>query len=116
MNNLKRIATPLIAVAMMTIPMMALAQSSQQGNATQNSTTKQWATPPADAAQAQAYNDGIEAAKLDAAAKRPVDATKSHLYVNPPVKKDARDGYRTSFTAGYTAAVTHGSNNAGGGQ
>jgi len=100
MNNLKRIATPLIAVAMMTVPMMAPAQSSPQGNATENSN--------ANVAQTQGYRDGVEAAKLDTLAKRPIDPKKSHLYVNPPVKKDARDGYRTAFTAGYQDAVSHG--------
>ena len=109
MKKLTRIATPLIAVAMMTVPMMALAQSSQQGNATQSSSTNNdWTTPPAGTAQPQAYKDGIESAKLDKLTKRAIDPTKSHMYVAPPVKKDARDAYRTSFVAGYQVAVSHG--------
>ena len=113
MNKLTRIATPLIAVAMMTVPMMALAQSSQMGNATQNSTTEDWMTPTGGPEQVQAYHDGIEAAKLDALTKRPVDATRSHLYVAPPVKKSDRDTYRSSFAAGYNAAVKHGATASG---
>jgi hypothetical protein len=108
MKNINRFATPLIAVAMMTVPMMALAQSSQTGNATNNTTAS------ADVSQTQAYRDGIEAVKLDTAAARPIDPTKSHLYVAPPVKKDAREGYRTAFVAGYQAAASQGTNVASG--
>ncbi len=108
MSKLIRIATPLIAVAMMTSPMIALAQSSQTGNATQNSTTD-WSAPPAGTEQAQAYRDGVEAAQLDKAANRKIDPTTSYLYVHPKVKKEQRDAYRQSFTAGYQAAVKHNS-------
>jgi hypothetical protein len=94
MNKLKCIATPLIAVAMMTVPMMAQAQSSEAGNATQNYN-----------ANDRAYQDGVQAAKLDAAAKRPIDPAKSYLYVHPPVKGDARDKYRSEFTVAYQSAA-----------
>ncbi len=110
MSKLTRIATPLMAVAIMSsAPFMALAQNSQSGNQTQNSTMQDWNTPPAGTEQAQqGYRDGIEAAKLDKLANRKIDAKTSHLYVNPPVKKDARDAYRNAFESGYKAAVEHG--------
>jgi hypothetical protein len=110
MSKLTRIATPLIAVAIMSsVPFMALAQNSQAGNQTQTNATQDWNTPPAGTEQAQqGYRDGIEAAKLDTLAKRKVDAKASHLYQHPPVKGDARDAYRSAFEAGYAAAVAHG--------
>ena len=107
MKKLMRIATPLIAVAMMTgVPMLSLAQNTQ----TQNSSTQDWNTPPAGTEQAQAgYRDGIEAAKLDATAKRKIDAKSSYLYLHPKVKKGPeRDAYLQNFEAGYNAAVQHG--------
>jgi hypothetical protein len=113
MKKLIRIATPLMAVAIMTsVPFMALAQSSPTtGNQTQNNATQDWNTPPAGTEQAQqGYRDGIEAAKLDTAAKRKIDAKLSHLYVHPPVKgNDAVNAYRSSFEAGYNAAIKHAS-------
>jgi len=112
MKKLNRIATPLIAVALMSsVPFMTLAQSSQAGNQTQNNATQDWNTPPAGTEQAQqGYRDGIEAAKLDTVAKRKIDAKASHLYVHPPVKgNDAVNAYRSSFEAGYNAAVKHAS-------
>jgi hypothetical protein len=108
MKKLIRIATPLIAVAMMTSPMIALAQSSQTGNATQNNSTD-WSAPPAGTEQAQAYRDGVEAAQLDKAANRKIDPTASYLYNHPKVKKDQRDAYRSSFVQGYQAALKHNS-------
>jgi hypothetical protein len=113
MKKFTRIATPLMAVAIMTsVPFMALAQSSPTtGNQTQNNATQDWNTPPAGTEQAQqGYKDGIEAAKLDTVAKRKIDAKSSHLYVHPPVKgNDAVNAYRTSFEAGYNAAIKHAS-------
>jgi hypothetical protein len=106
MKKLTRIAAPLIAVAMMTsVPMMSLAQNSQTQNSTQD-----WNTPPAGTEQAQTgYRDGIEAAKLDAAAKRKLDAKASYLYQHPKVKKGPeRDAYLQNFEAGYNAALQHG--------
>ena len=102
--KLTRIATPLIAVALMSgAPLFAHAQATQ--NAAQ---TEEWNTPPAGTEQAQqGYRDGILAAKLDVAAKRKVDAQSSHLYKNPPVKGAAKDEYRSSFVAGYQAALKH---------
>jgi hypothetical protein len=104
-----RIATPLMAVAIMSsVPSMALAQNSQAGNQTQNS-AQDWNTPPAGTEQSQqGYRDGIQAAQLDKLANRPMSFKTSHLYVNPPVKKDARDAYRSAFEAGYQAAIQHG--------
>lgn len=104
MKNLVRIATPLMAVALMSgAPFFAHAQSSP----TQTQTAG-WNTPPAGSQEAQqGYRDGVQAAQLDKAAKRKIDAKSSHLYVHPPVKGAARDEYRTSFTAGYDAAVKH---------
>jgi hypothetical protein len=113
MKKLTRIATPLMAVAIMTsVSFMTLAQSSPMtGNQTQNNATQDWNTPPPGTEQAQqGYRDGIEAAKLDTLAKRKVDAKASHLYVHPPVKgNDAQNAYRSSFQAGYDAALKHAS-------
>ena len=101
--KLTRIATPLIAVALMSgAPLFAHAQT------TQNAAQTEWNTPPAGTEQAQqGYRDGIEAAQLDRTAKRKIDAKSSHLYVHPPVKGAARDEYRSGFTAGYETAVKH---------
>ena len=97
-----RIAMPLVAVALMGAPVFVNAQNTQ---ATQ---TQDWNTPPAGTEQAQqAYKDGIEAAKLDKAAKRKIDAKSSHLYKNPPVKGAAKDEYRANFEKGYQAQVEH---------
>jgi hypothetical protein len=110
MSKLTRIATPLMAVAIMSsVPFMALAQNSPTGSQTQNSAAQDWNTPPAGTEQAQqGYRDGIEAAKLDKLANRAISFKTSHLYVHPPVKGDARDAYRSAFQAGYEAAVAHG--------
>ncbi|HEX9200369.1 MAG TPA: hypothetical protein VF865_12470 [Acidobacteriaceae bacterium] len=111
MSKLIRIATPLIAVAIMSsVPFMSLAQSSQTGNQTQNNATQDWNTPPAGTEQAQqGFRDGIEAAKLDKLANRRIDAKTSHLYVHPPVKgNDAVNAYRSAFQNGYDAALKHG--------
>ena len=110
MSKLTRMATPLMAVAIMSsVPFLALAQNSQSGNQTQNTAVQDWNTPPPGTEQAQqGYRDGIEAAKLDKLANRPISFKTSHLYVNPPVKKDARDSYRSAFQSGYEAAVAHG--------
>ena len=107
MNKTIRMATPLIAVALMSgASFFAHAQNNQAPAAQSQS----WNTPPAGTEQAQsAYRDGIQAAQLDKAAKRPIDAKQSHLYVHPPVKGSARDAYRASFVAGYEAAVKHSS-------
>jgi hypothetical protein len=110
MSKLTRIATPLIAVAIMSsAPFIALAQNSQTGNQT-STAAQEWNSPPAGTEQAQqGYRDGIEAAKLDTLAKRKIDAKSSHLYVHPPVKgKDATDAYRSAFESGYQAALKHG--------
>jgi len=107
MSKLIRIATPLIAVAIMSsVPFMTLAQAASQ---TQNSATQDWNTPPAGTEQAQqGYRDGIEAAKLDSLAKRKLDAKVSHLYQHPPVKgTEAVNAYRSAFENGYAAALKH---------
>ena len=105
MNKTIRIATPLIAVALMS---GASFFAHAQDNKTSTTQSQSWNTPPAGTEQAQsAYRDGIEAAQLDKAAHRKIDAKSSHLYVHPPVKGSARDEYRTNFVAGYEAAVKH---------
>ena len=103
-----RFAVPVIALALTSIaPAFVHAQASTQ-NQSQNASVPDWNTPPAGTEQAQqGYRDGILAAQLDVAAKRKIDAQSSHLYVHPPVKGAARDEYRTSFTAGYQAALKH---------
>jgi hypothetical protein len=107
MKKISCIATPLIAVALMTgASVSALAQNSQKNTPA----VQDWNTPPAGTEQSQqAFRDGIEAAKLDKAAKRTIDAKTSHLYKNPPVKGAAKDSYRADFEKGYQAQVAHGS-------
>ena len=107
MKKLIRIGTPLIAVALMSgTAFSAPAQEKQ----TPTTESRSWNTPPPGTEQAQsAYRDGVEAAQLDKAAHRKIDAKSSHLYLHPPVKGAARDEYRTNFTAGYEAAVKHSS-------
>jgi hypothetical protein len=109
MSKLARIATPLIAVAIMiSVPFMALAQNSPQGNATKSSTTQDWKTPPpANAQTQQGYRDGVEAAMLDALAKRKIGATTSYRYVHPPVKATLQYEYRAGYVAGYAAQLDH---------
>jgi hypothetical protein len=107
MKKLTRIATPLIAVALMGgAPLFAHAQN-QQAPTTES---QSWNTPPAGTEQEQAaYRDGVQSALADKLANRKVDAKSSNLYVHPPVKKQSRDAYRASFVAGYEAAVKHSS-------
>ncbi|HEY2040166.1 MAG TPA: hypothetical protein VGG95_10900 [Edaphobacter sp.] len=104
MIRITRIAMPLVAVVLMTgAPVFAQAQNSQTTTQAQD-----WNTPPAGTEQAQqGYRDGIEAAKLDKAAKRKIDAKSSHLYKKPPVKGAARDAYRDNFEKGYQAQLEH---------
>jgi hypothetical protein len=109
MNKAIRIATPLMAVAIMSsAPFMTLAQSSQTGNNTANTVAVQDMRAPASGAEKLGYQDGMEAAKLDKVANRPISYKTSHLYLHPPVKAADRDAYRSSFQAGYEAAVAHG--------
>jgi hypothetical protein len=107
MKKLNRIATPLIAVALMSgTTFSAHAQEKQ----TPTTESRSWNTPPPGTEQAQsAYRDGVESAQLDITAKRKVDAKSSYRYVHPPAKGAARDEYRSNFTAGYEAAVKHSS-------
>src|SRR3984957_19901565 len=109
MKNTIRFTAPVIALAMMSIaPAFVRAQDAPKNNQTQNAPQEEWNTPPAGTEQAQqGYRDGILAAKLDITAKRKVDAQSSHLYKNPPVKGAAKDEYRSSFVAGYQAALKH---------
>jgi len=117
MSKLTRIATPLIAVAIMSsVPFMTLAQNSPEGNATQKSATQpttqsaieEWNTPPAGTEQAQqGFRDGIESAMLDTLTKRKVIATTSFRYLHPPVKGSAQYAYRAAFEAGYAAQLKH---------
>jgi hypothetical protein len=102
--KITRLATPLIAAVLMTSPVIMLAQSNQNAKPA----AQDWNTAPAGTEQSQqAFRDGIEAAKLDKAAKRTIDAKVSHLYKNPPVKGAAKDGYRADFEKGYQAQVAH---------
>lgn len=112
MKKTLRFATPLIAVALMSIaPAFVRAQDSAKNSQT---ATAEWNTPPAGTEQAQqGYRDGIQAHQLDVAAKRTIDAKVSHLYVHPPVKGAAKDEYRSNFVAGYEAAMKHSSTGGG---
>lgn len=108
MKKFACIATPLIAVVLMSggAPSFAQAQNSQKQNPPAQA--EDWNTAPAGTEQAQqGYRDGIEAAKLDKAAKRKIDAKSSHLYKNPPVKGAAKEAYRDSFEKGYQAQIQH---------
>ena len=105
-HSIRTTLTALALASMIVIP--AAAQTSNNAVSGQNAQVQDWNTPPAGTEQAQqGYRDGIEAAKLDRAAKRPIDAKVSHLNVHPPVKGAAKDEYRSSFEAGYNAAVQH---------
>lgn len=103
--KITRIAMPLIAVALMgASPILASAQYTVSAK----QDVQDWNTPPAGTEQdQQAYRDGLEAAKLDRAAKRKIDAKASHLYVHPPVKNNGKDAYRQNFEKGYDAQVKH---------
>ena len=109
MKKVLRFTAPVIALALMSIaPAFVRAQNSTQNNQTQNAPTEDWNTPPAGTEQAQqGYRDGIQALQLDTAAKRKIDAQSSYLYLHPPVKGAAKDQYRSSFVAGYQAAMKH---------
>lgn len=104
--KINRIAAPLMAVVLMSgAPFFAHAQNSENQN---SAAIQDWNTPPAGTEQAQqGFRDGIEAAKLDKAARRKIDAKSSHLYKNPPVKGAARQDYRDSFEKGYQAQLQH---------
>ena len=102
--KITRLATPLIAAVLMTSPVIMLAQNNQNAKPA----AQDWNTAPAGTEQSQqAFRDGIEAAKLDKAAKRTIDAKTSHLYKKPPVKKDQQDAYRSDFEKGYQVQVSH---------
>jgi hypothetical protein len=107
MKKLIRIATPLIAVALMSgATLLAHAQNNQAPT----TESRSWNTPPPGTEQAQAaYRDGVESAQIDKTAQRKVDARTSYKYLHPPVKSSARDDYRANFVAGYEAAVKHSS-------
>jgi len=107
-----RIAASLMAAALFTGASSLYAQNpaqSQKQTPAQNQNNapmQEWNTPPAGTEQAQwGYRDGIEAAKLDTLAHRPVNAKASHLYVHPPVKGAAVSDYRAGFENGYNAAL-----------
>ncbi len=112
MKKLSRIATPLVAAALIgSASFFALAQNAaQNSNAVVKAAAQDWNTPPAGNEQEkQGYRDGVQAAKLDTMVKRKIDAKASHLYAHPPVKgDDAVNQYRQSFEAGYNAAIAHG--------
>ena len=104
-----RIAASLMAAALFTGASSLYAQNpGQTTTPATKATTEEWNTPPAGTEQAQqGFRDGIEAAKLDKLAGRPVDPKVSHLYVHPPVKGAAQAEYRSNFENGYKAALTH---------
>jgi len=108
MKMMNRMAAPLIAVALFSgAQLLAQAQNPQQTTPAPERQTD-WNTPPPGTEQAQlGYRDGIEAAKLDKLAHRPIEAKASHLYVHPPnyVKKNDQADYRAAFENGYKAAV-----------
>jgi hypothetical protein len=70
MNRLTRIATPLIAVAIMSsVPSVTLAQNSLSGDHTQNTVAQDWTKSPVSTPQAQqGYRDGL--ASLSAPARQ----------------------------------------------
>jgi hypothetical protein len=109
-----RFTAPVVALAIMSIaPAFVHAQTTQKQ--TQNApAVADWNTPPAGTEQAQqGYRDGIQAAQLDLAAKRKIDAQSSHLYLHPPVKGAAQAEYRANFVNGYQAALKHTSSGGG---
>ena len=104
--KLIRIATPLIAVALMSgASFSAYAQNNQAATAPSQS----WNTPPPRTEQAQsAYRDGVAAQLTRRPSVRSTPSSLTNLY-DLPVKSSARDAYRASFVAGYEAAVKHSS-------
>ena len=84
-----RIATPLIAVALMSgAPFSRTRRITGTRSASQS-----WNTPPPGTRQAQAaFRDGLEAAQLDKAAHRQVEAKSSYLYLHPKVKASSAGG------------------------
>ena len=99
-----RIVASLMAAALFSGASSLYAQAASQNPNTV--AVQDWNTPPAGTEQAQqGFRDGIEAAKLDKLAHRPIDPKVSHLYVHPPVKGAAVADYRTSFENGYKAAI-----------
>lgn len=104
MNSQNRITASLMAAALFIGASSLYAQAPSQNQNTV--AVQEWNTPPAGTEQAQqGFRDGIEAAKLDKLAHRPVDPKVSHLYVHPPVKGTAVAEYRASFENGYNAAL-----------
>ena len=114
MKKTIRIASSVIALALMSIaPAFVHAQTTQNQNKN-TAAVEDWNTPPAGTEQAQlGYRDGIQAAQLDLAAKRKIDAQSSHLYLHPPVKGAAKDEYRANFVTGYQTALKHTSSGGG---
>ena len=108
MMKFNRIAASLMAAALFTGASALYAQTASNGNQAQYTTPAQqdWNAPPPGTEQAQqGYRDGVEAAKLDKLAHRPIDPKVSHLYVHPPVKGAAVTDYRNGFEGGYKAAL-----------
>ena len=110
MTNINRIAASLMAAALFT---GASSLYAQQAAAPQQApytvpAQQDWNTPPPGTEQEQqGYRDGVEAAKLDKLAHRPIDPKVSHLYVHPPVKGPAVADYRNSFEKGYQTALKY---------
>ncbi len=110
MTKTNRIAASLMAAALFTGASSLYAQNSPNANQSKYTTpaVPDWNTPPPGTEQAQqGYRDGVEAAKLDKLAHRPIDPKVSHLYVHPPVKGAAVADYRSGFEGGYQAALKY---------
>ena len=111
MKKLTCIAASLMAAALLIGAQSVYAQNAANPQQAPYTTpaVQDWNTPPpgTEQAQQQGYRDGIEAAKLDRLAHRPIDAKVSHLYVHPPVKGEAIPAYRTQFEIGYKAGLSY---------
>ncbi len=68
-----------------------------------------WDAPPNDFNEMnrRAFHDGMDAARADFFARRPMDARMSAQFRRPPTGRMFRDQYRNSFTRGYQAAMQH---------
>ena len=114
MNNTSRIAASLMAATLCFGASSLYAQRPRQITRppTQAPYTTpavlDWNTPPPGTEQAQqGFRDGVEAAKLDKLAHRPIDPKVSHLYVHPPVTDEALTDYRAGFEGGYKTALRY---------
>jgi hypothetical protein len=123
MKNALTFTTPFLALALLAAQGLHAQQYPQQqypqqnGQYPQNGPPQQygdrdpqrWDVPPTQFSELdrRAFHDGIDAARADWTANRPLDARRSMNYRRPPTQRNFRDEYRNSFTRGYQMAMQH---------